>query len=85
MCRHQTYPPLQAIPLLQRQCVGLGNDWDYVDFAVDGLHKLHIQRLQTSKEKDYKEDNKTIRTQWETEDSRHRGGDSFEGEERNQR
>lgn len=52
VCRHQTHPPLQAIPLPQCQCVSLGNDWDYVDFAVDGLHELHIQRLQTSEEKE---------------------------------
>ena len=48
----QTYPSLQAIPLPQCQCVSLGNNWDNVDFAVDGLHKLYIQRLKTSKEKE---------------------------------
>lgn len=49
VCRRGTYPPLQAVPLLQRQRVGLGNDWDDVDFAVDRFHELHIQRLQTGK------------------------------------
>ena len=51
-CVRQTYPPLQAIPLPQCQCISLGNNWDNVDFAVDGLHKLYIQRLKTSKEKE---------------------------------
>lgn len=48
----KTHPPLQAVPLPQCQRVGLGNDWDYVDFAVDGLHELHIQRLQADRERD---------------------------------
>lgn len=42
---HDTHPPLETIPLSQCQGVSLGDNWDYVDFAVDGLHKFHVQRL----------------------------------------
>lgn len=45
---HETHPPLQTLPLPQCQCVSLGDHRDYVDFAVDGLHKLHIQWLQAN-------------------------------------
>ena len=41
-----THPPLQTVPLFQRECVRLGDDGDDVDLAVDGLHELHVQRLQ---------------------------------------
>lgn len=44
-CLHHAHPSLQTIPLPQRERVSLGNDWNYVDFAVDGLHELHIQGL----------------------------------------
>lgn len=46
---YQTHPSLQAVSLPQCQRVSFGNDWDNVDFAVNGLHELHIQRLKTGK------------------------------------
>lgn len=55
MCvKPQTHPSLQAIPLSQRQCVSLGNDWDDINFTVNGFHELHIQRLETVGDKDWK-------------------------------
>lgn len=48
-CLYQTHPSLQAVSLPQCQRVSFGNDWDNVDFAVNGLHELHIQRLKTGK------------------------------------
>lgn len=42
-----THPPLKAVSLFQCECVSFSDDRDDVDLAVDGLHKLHIQRLQT--------------------------------------
>lgn len=29
------------------QAVSFGQDWNYVDFFMQGLHKLHIQRSKT--------------------------------------
>lgn len=50
VCVQDTHPPLQTIPFPQCQCVSLGDNWHDVDFAVDGLHELHVQRLQTNSE-----------------------------------
>lgn len=58
---HETHPPLQTLPLPQCQCVSLGDHWDNVDFAVDGLHKFHVQRLQTNNVNDNKGEKTLIR------------------------
>ena len=38
---------LEAVPLLDRERVGLRNDWHYVHKAMEVLHKLHIDGTKT--------------------------------------
>lgn len=47
-----SYPALEPLPLSQGERVGLGDDRDHVDFVVDGLHELYIQRLQPERERE---------------------------------
>lgn len=47
-----SYPALEPLPLSQGECVSLSDDRDHVDFVVDGLHELYIQRLQPERERE---------------------------------
>lgn len=45
---HSSYRLLEVVPLLQGECVGLGDDGDDVDHLAEAPHELHIQRPQTA-------------------------------------
>lgn len=40
------HPALEPLPLLEGECVRLGDDRNHVDLVVDGLHELNVQGLQ---------------------------------------
>ena len=44
---HSSHRLFKEVPLLQGECVGLGDDGDDVDHLTETSHELHIQRPQT--------------------------------------
>ena len=44
--REDTYPLLEVINLIVRDCVSLGNNGDQIDLGVQLLHDLNIERLE---------------------------------------
>lgn len=44
---HSSHRLLEEVPLLQGQCVGLGDDGDDVDHLTEAPHELHVQRPET--------------------------------------
>lgn len=44
---HSSYRLFKEVPLLQGECVSLGDDGDDVDHLTETPHELHIQRPQT--------------------------------------
>lgn len=62
--KHPRTPPLtkthrlfKAVPLLQGERVGLGDDRDDVDHLTESPHELHIQRPQAGGGKDNRTSN----------------------------
>lgn len=51
------HPSLETVSLSQRERVGFGDHRNDVDFAMDGLHKLNIQRLQAGKKQAHRNTN----------------------------
>lgn len=46
------YLLFEEVPLLQGECVCLGNDWDNVDHLTETSHKFYIKWPQTEKERE---------------------------------
>lgn len=46
---HSSHRLFKVVPLLQGECVGLGDDGDDVDHLAQAPHELHIERPQTER------------------------------------